>query len=140
MEAAAIDMFEYGSDTKLLMGAPHVMASINLLAHGKIRIVPETQSFGLRLKEYETASGTWVLVPHPLFRKRTLWTKRVYSIDMAEYGYRYLTGDLTGDTMVWTNVQANGVAGRIDEYRTYFGLRRGHEEPQGVLDGIIPIA
>ena len=94
------------------------------------------QSFGLAITRYVSPHGVINIVVNDLFSEFDYMKERAYLVDLSQYRYVYMVGELANDTTIWTNIQANDLAARKDEYRTYFGLWRGHEKPSSRLVGV----
>jgi hypothetical protein len=73
-----------------------------------------------------------LIVKQPLF-EGAVYGGYAAAIDMANVGYRYLNGR---DTSLKTNIQANDVDGRRDEYLTEAGLEVKLPKTHGLLTGV----
>tara|TARA_Y100000593_G_scaffold24295_1_gene48417 strand:+ start:828 stop:2258 length:1431 start_codon:yes stop_codon:yes gene_type:complete len=78
--------------------------------------------FGHKVMQVDTVFGGFTLVQEPLFRGP--YADMMMLIDMDHVKYRPLVGNgISRDTFIETNVQNNGVDGRIDQIITEAGLQ-----------------
>ncbi len=108
--------FQYGTKTKLLLGAPRVGSVINQFAAGRIQTVSGQKSYGIKLKEYQSFHGTLYIA-----------TSRTFE---GDYGSMGLLLDLENikfknqrNTTLKTNIQENDRDGWKDEYLTHWGMQ-----------------
>lgn len=128
--------FRYGEKSKLFVCSREVLSDINLLAMNKLDVTRSEDTFGLNIKNYESPHGKISIVPHDLFSDADTYKERGYLLDLSQLGYRWMKGRIADDTHIVTNIQNNDVAGRTDEYRTYFGVFRGQEKTCSRLIGV----
>ena len=100
--------------------------------------VNRTESvMGLSVMKYQTYDGKIVpIVPCPELFKEDL-AGECYSLDMSDIKYKYLKGF---DTRLELDLQENEVKQKIDEFRTYFGMKVGNEARHARMDGVTSIA
>jgi hypothetical protein len=126
-------VFANGSDKKVLLAAPRVISTIDSWGAGKLQLVPEAKAtYGLHVTRYISSHGELLIVKQPLF-EGAVYGGYAAAIDMANVGYRYLNGR---DTSLKTNIQANDVDGRRDEYLTEAGLEVKLPKTHGLLTGV----
>ena len=88
--------------------------------------------FGFNLTRVNTVFGDLNFVAHPLLRGQ--WEDYVIVIDLPNLAYRPLQGNgISRDTFYQTNIQDNGVDGRIDQMITEAGLQILLPETHAVL-------
>lgn len=89
-------------------------------------------SFGFIMTKVTNVWGEMYFVYNPLLRGP--YEDYACAIDMAHVKYRYLNGNgKSRDTMYKTNVQDNGVDGRVDEILTEAGLEISMPELHAVV-------
>jgi hypothetical protein len=126
-------VFANGSDKKVLLAAPRVISVIDSWGAGKLQLVPEAKAtYGLHVTRYISSHGELLIVKQPLF-EGAVYGGYAAAIDMANVGYRYLNGR---DTALKTNIQANDVDGRRDEYLSEAGLEVKLPKTHGLLTGV----
>jgi hypothetical protein len=123
-------MFRYGSDEKLALMGGISLNILNALTKNKatINVVPLDQTFGYRLYEYGTPSGTLYIYRHPLMCMDPAFMSYGVVIDLPRIRYRYIT-----QTTLEQNVQQTGLDARQDQFITECGLEVHHEYAHAVL-------
>jgi len=88
--------------------------------------------FGFNLTRINTVFGELNFVAHPLLRGQ--WEDYVIVLDLPNIAYRPLVGNgISRDTFYQTNVQDNGVDGRVDQIITEAGIQITLPETHAVL-------
>lgn len=105
---------------KLLLCGGQVVEAIDAWAMGRLVINDELSAvLGMKVPTYMTSFGTVDIVYHPLLvNSFEGWAFGLdpEQIKIKTYG---------GDTVLETAIQANDAMERLDEYRTWFGLKLG---------------
>jgi hypothetical protein len=129
-DAALEQMFRYGSDEKLCLMGGIALNVLNGMTKNKatINVVPLDQTFGYRLYEYGTPSGTLYLYRHPLMSMDPAFMAYGVVIDLPRIRYRFIT-----QTTLEQNVQQPGLDARQDQFITECGLELHHEYSHAVL-------
>jgi hypothetical protein len=123
----------YGDQRKLHFCSREQRSAIDLLASGKVEMTSEEKTFGIQVDQIRGGGGMVGLVTVNLFSDADTYKENGYTLDMSQLTYQFLTAS---DTMLITNVQANNVDGRQDEYLSEVGLMRGHERTMSRLSGV----
>ncbi len=123
--------FTYGDDTKVLMAGGVVIQAINEIARGQIQVKPLASSYGIKISEYITAFGKINIIYNPLLVEE--YSGYAFLLDLSCFKYRYMNNR---DTKLYTNVQANGIDGEIDQYMTEAGLQRVEPSKCALLKGV----
>jgi hypothetical protein len=121
-------LFQYGSDNKLLICSRRVGSNINKFARDNIRTVSGDDTYGLRLKQFESFHGDLYIVPTQTFENS--YQGLAIGVDMDNVSYRPLR---TRDTTLRTNIQDDEVDGWKDEYLTEVGIEVRQEKVHAVL-------
>lgn len=119
-------IFRFGSDEKLALAGGVALNVLNQLAKNKntLNAVPGDETYGYKLKRYETPFGDLLLYKHPLLSQTgSPWQSHLIVIDMTRVKYRYVT-----ETTLQENVQNPGDDQRIDQFLTECGLELHHEQ------------
>lgn len=129
--------FRYGGTGKLLFASRPIMSYINQIAVAKIQALVGDKSFPLVLSEYLSPHGKLYLIEHRQL-EGTGANNQAYQgwaalVDMDSVWYRYLQNR---DTKVRTNIQANDVDGRQDEYISECGLMTIQTQHHSVLNNV----
>lgn len=125
-------LFKYGSNEKLMLCSARVLSVINGWAMGKLQIDQGEKTFGLSVTKYISPFGTLNLLHEPLF-EGALYGGYAACIDVENVKYRPLKGR---DTSLRTNIQANDVDAREDEYLTEAGLEVRSPKTHALLTGV----
>ena len=126
------DLFENGSDQKILFAGNRLLNVINKAARvwGSIQIMPTSETFGMRILNWITPYGELAIRQHPLFSNNPTFNDWGFGVDMTSIVYRYLRGR---DTQYLENRQSPGTDGQIDEFLTESGLEVQFEETHGIV-------
>jgi hypothetical protein len=124
--------FKYGSAEKLMLASARVLSVINTWALGKLQIEQGEKTFGLSVTKYVSPFGILNIVHEPLF-EGTTYGGYAAIIDVENIKYRPLKGR---DTKLETNIQANDVDGRTDQYITEAGLEVRSPKTHALLTGV----
>lgn len=131
-------LFRVGSDEKLALCGGVALNVLNQLAKNKntLNAVPGDETYGYKLKRYETPFGDLLLYKHPLFSQTgSQWLSHIVVIDMTRVKYRYVT-----ETTLQENVQNPGDDQRIDQFLTECGLEVHHEYAHAWLKNVSQFA
>lgn len=126
------EAFTYGNDTKMLFAGGVVLQAINEIARGQIRIIENTNSYGMKISQWQTAFGTVNIVHNPLFVED--YASYAFLLDMDSFAYRFMNGR---DTQLQTNIQAPDADGVVDQYLTEAGLQRTQAPKHALLKGVL---
>ena len=123
-DAKMEQVFRFGSDEKLALAGGIALNVLNQLAKNKntLNAVPGDETYGYKLKRYETPFGDLLLYKHPLMAVNATLSSQMIVIDMTRIRYRYIT-----ETVLQENVQNPGDDQRIDQFLTECGLEVHHE-------------
>lgn len=126
------DLFEDGSDTKILLCGNRLLNVVNKAARmwGTLQTMPKTETFGTNVMEWLTPYGTVQLKQHPLLSKSPNFNSWGFAVDFDAVRYRYLRGR---DTQYLTNRQAPGDDRETDEFLTEAGLEMQFQEVHGLM-------
>lgn len=124
--------FKYGSKEKLMLASARVLSVINGWALGKLQIEQGEKTFGLAVVKYVSPFGVLNLVHEPLF-EGAVYGGYAAIVDVENVKYRPLKGR---DTKLETNIQANDIDGRTDQYITEAGLEVRNPETHALLTGV----
>ncbi len=114
------DVFEDGSDEKLLLAGNLLMESLEAMfdAHSvHLRDVPETDTFGMTMKSWRGAGGTLYIVEEKLLTKSATFNDWGFVVDPDRIQYNYVD-----DTEWLPNRQAPGDDRNIGEYLGEIGF------------------
>jgi hypothetical protein len=125
-------VFLKGSKEKLALCSARVLSVINGWAESKLQTKQGDDTFGLAVTEYISPFGKLNLVHEPLFEGAVYGGYAAF-IDVENVKYRPLKGR---DTTLETNVQANDVDGRTDQYLTEAGLEVRLPATHALLTGV----
>lgn len=123
--------FTYGNNTKMLFAGGVVIQAIEEFALGKLVTKQDDTTFGIKINKYTCASGDINIVKCPLFVED--YAGYAFLLDLESFRYRYLKDS---DTILNTNIQANGTDGQVDEYLTECGLERKQAPRHALLKGV----
>ena len=124
--------FKYGSKEKLMLASGRVLSVINGWALGKLQVMQGEKTFGLAVVKYVSPFGTLNIVYEPLF-EGAVYGGYAAILDPENVKYRPLKGR---DTKLRTNIQANDIDGRSDEYLTEAGLEVRSAKTHALLTGV----
>lgn len=125
-------IFKYGSKEKLMLSSARVLSVINGWAMGKLQIDQGEKTFGLAVTKYISPFGVLNLVHEPLF-EGAIYGGYAAVVDVENVKYRPLKGR---DTKLETNIQANDIDGRTDQYLTEAGLEVRSPKTHALLTGV----
>lgn len=124
-------MFRYGAKEKWGLASALVVDVLNTFPRGKLEFRQSDKTFGLRIVQYVSPHGTLNIVTHWLLEGATLGGQ-LWVLDTDVVKYRYLQNKRgSRDSAVYTNIQANDVDGRKDEWKSECGLQFGLEKRHG---------
>ena len=132
------NVFEDGSNTKLLLAGNTALTNINKVAriHGEIQMTPETDSYGLMLSKYRTPYGYLQIMQHPLLSKNATFNSWGIVIDTNYLVDRILNGNgMNRDTNYYENRQSPGDDATKDEWLSEKGLELQFETTNGLFKG-----
>jgi hypothetical protein len=124
--------FKYGSKEKLMLASARVLSVINGWALGKLQVEMGENTFGLSVVKYVSPFGILNIVHEPLF-EGAVYGGYAAIVDTENIKYRPLKGR---DTKLETNIQANDVDGRTDQYITEAGLEVRLPKTHALLTGV----
>lgn len=132
------DVFEDGSNEKLLLAGNTALTTINKVAriHGEIQMTPTTETYGLMMDRYRTPYGYLVLRQHPLFSKNPTFRSWGVVIDTQYLVDRPLNGNGENrDTQYLENRHNPGDDAQKDEWLTESGVEIQFEGVNGLFKG-----
>lgn len=125
------------SDTKILLANDRLLGVINRFQKVRQQTNPGEKDYGVSLMNYVTPFGTVKLVHHRLLDSAYSNTGYGLLYDPANVRLRYFSGNgIDGHTKLHTNIQANDVTSRKDEYRTTVGLEVKFATTHGEISGV----
>jgi len=127
--------FQHGSTNKYLFCSGTVLQAINGFASGSLQITPKDKTYGVQISTYLSSWGAVNLVYNPLFVDDYDGMAVLLDFDTLEYNYLSANGK-NRDTKLYTNRQAPGVDGEINEYITECGLARHNFQKNALLKGV----
>jgi len=132
------DVFEDGSNEKLLLGGNTMLTTINKVAriHGEIQMTPTSETYGLMMDRYRTPYGYLMIRQHPLFSKNPTFRSWGIVIDTQYLVDRPLNGNGENrDTQYLENRHNPGDDAQKDEWLTESGLELQFEGVNGLVKG-----
>lgn len=135
-EAHLEDVFEDGSNEKLLLAGNRLITVINKVGriHGEVQMTPKSDSYGMSLMTYITPYGTLQIRQHPMLSKNTVFQDWGIVVDTQYVVDRPLVGNgVNRDTQYLENRQNAGDDATKDEWLTESGLELEHESVHSVM-------
>lgn len=138
LEDWAEDIFqETGtSNTRLLLASPLVCSVLNQMAAGRLQTVPSDKTFGIAIKEWQTAHGTFLIAKHRLLINGAGgagYGGYAFALDPSKIKYVNLR---ERDTKLLKDRQAPGDDKYVDEYLTECSIQIENPSAHGVLTGV----
>lgn len=125
-----------GSATKLALASATGISALNKFPASKQMTQNNEKTYGMDVSTYTSPFGTIKTIFHKLLRGAK-YGGYIAVVDMDNVSYRYLANDqMSRDTKLLTNRQANDQDGRADEFLTEFGGQFKLAETHGALTGI----
>lgn len=121
--------FTYGSQKKLLVASARLLSVINNFGLGKVQLVPEDKSYGLRLHRYISPHGDVILAQSKVLTN--YYSGWGFLLDMDNVSYRALR-----DTSLKRNIQQNDEDAIRDEYFSEVGFQLELEKSHGIIKGV----
>lgn len=137
--------FQYGNDTKLLIASPRVLRAIRNFAANRLVTVPQDESYGLVLREYESLAGRVRLV-YDRELKGDIYGGYAFLVDPDYLVVRYLRAGSGARSSKYQgalyckrveNIQANDADVRKDEIFSELCLQMIHERVHAAMTGVI---
>lgn len=121
-----------GESEKLLVCGNKALTALNAMAqaYGHISLTPTSDTFGLKLMQYETPYGTLQMKGHPLLSQNPGFADWGIVIDPRNLRYRPLKNR---DTKFLKDRGSNGADASTHEFLTEAGLEVRHENTHGIL-------
>jgi hypothetical protein len=120
------------SEERYLFAGSKVLRSINEIARGQLVTKMEDKSYGVSIQQWRSSFGTINIVTNPAVFVGD-FAGYGFLLDMSCFAYRYMN---TRDTHINTNIQPNGLDGRVDEFFTECGLERSMAPKCALLKGV----
>jgi hypothetical protein len=128
--------FNVGSDRKLFLASATVVGALNKFPASKQQTTNNETTYGMNVTSYTSPFGGLSLVYHKGLRG-TKYGGYGILVDMDNVAYRYLANDeMSRDTKVLTNRQANDQDGRKDEMLSEVGFQCKLQSTHAVLTGV----
>jgi hypothetical protein len=126
-------VFRWGKNEKLMLCGSAVTKAITTLGkrNGFLQMLPTSTTYGMKIIEYTTPSGTLYLKTHPLFNQHPVWRQNGLVLDVDNLVSRPID-----DTMFIKNRQQPGEDAAKDEFLTETGLEVHFEKTHAYLQGI----
>ncbi len=127
---------EYAEEPLIFCG-DLVLEALNTWYDDKLQIRRDENTFGMKILEVLTVFGDRVMLsPHRYLLKND-FAGMAFAVDVRDVKYEYLQGL---DTHLVTGIQQPDLNQRIDEYRTWAGLKLRNEKKHGFLYGVTSIS
>lgn len=135
-------VFQYtaSGDSRVLFCAPKVISAFDQMAAERIRLIPSDETYGIAVKQFNTAHGTLNIIKHRLLADGTAGTgygRHAFCVDPKKLKMRTLSG---GSTKLLMDRQSPGADGWVDEYLTEVGLQFANPEVHGQLKRVGVVA
>lgn len=136
------DVFQHtaGGDSRLLLASPSICTILDQIAmvttNVNYNVTPETETFGISVKQWKTSHGTFNVVKHRLFETGPGgdgYGDQALLVDPSLWSYRPLRNR---DTKLRQNVGTPGDDATTDEYLTEMGWQVGLSKTQGILQNV----
>lgn len=122
--------------TRTLFAAGTVVSVIDQLAAGRLNMVPSDQTFGIAVKQFQTAHGVLNIIKHRLLVSGTSGSGYAgYALAVDPKKLRYVPLQ-TRDTTHREDVGTPGDDGWTDEYLTEAGFEWDNEKAHGYLKNV----
>lgn len=128
----------YGSKQgKTLFCSRLVVDVLQGFPRGKLNVLKaDGDTYGLNVRQFESAHGTINVVTHDLFEGAT-YGGYAALIDLKNKKFRYLANDQgSRNTHIRPDIQANDADTKKDELLTEFGLESGQEQADALFTGV----
>lgn len=132
------DVYQHtsGGDSRTLLASPKIISVIDQLAIGNLQLVPSDKTYGIAVRQWLTAHGTFNIVKHRLLDSGL--GGQGYGgygllVEPKQWFYRPLGNR---DTKLRADVHVDGDDAWTDEYLTEVGWQVGLSKSQGVLKGV----
>ncbi len=130
-------IFRYGSAEKLALCGSVALRGINRLAKssGQIQLTPKTASYGLKVVEWVTPTGTLYLKTHPLFSYNATTRNNMLIVEPKFLKERILRDTIFKKSEDTTSTANNSKDSTDEEFLTEAGLEYHHPSSMGYLAG-----
>lgn len=125
-----------GGSSRILLASPKIISVIDQLAVGNLQLVPSDKTYGIAVRQWLTAHGTFNIVKHRLLDNGVGgagYGGYGLLLDPANWNYCTLAGR---DTKLRVDVGVDGDDAWTDEYLTECGWKVTLSKSQGVLKGV----
>lgn len=138
METFCENVFKHtsGSGTRSLMCASGVISVIDMLAVGRLHLVPKDNVYGMTVKQWATSHGDLMIVKHRLLKTGaggSGYGGYALAVEPKALRFRYLRGR---NTKLLIDRQNRGDDKWTDEYFTEAGLEFRNPKLHGVLKSV----
>lgn len=141
IDADLATFYRYGSARKVLFTGRRVSAKISQNAHDRVQVgvtaptgdIDKGSTYGGRVRTYVGDSGEFDIVVDDFFTDNSTYAGYGLHLDMSDTAYRFLAGR---DTKLHTDVELPGQDGKVDLYRTEWGIQRGHASHHGMWTAV----
>jgi hypothetical protein len=124
-------LFTYGSKNKLFMTSPKIYGIINRIAREKIVTTSGEDTYGLRLRTYQSSFGDLKLAYSEIFERE--YAKIGFGIDLENVKMKTYDGNWL---KLRQDIQAKKTHGWMDEYFTQCGLEVRLEKTHAQMTGV----
>lgn len=126
-------VFQYGSEEKILLASARLISVINAWGKGKMEINNLAAKYGIRVFQYVTPFGVFQIMNMSHVLKGATYGGYGLVVDPENVKYAPLKGR---DTKLETNIQANDIDARKDQYITEASIEIRQPDTHGVITGV----
>lgn len=130
-------IFRYGGNDRMAFVGSGTLLEINKLVklYGNYQLTPQTTSYGIKVRTWETPFGSLHMKLHPLFSYETTNRNSMLVFDPSDIRYRYIDDTSFYDDPEKKNTGYTRIDGTKEEYLTECGLEFHHPSKGGWLNG-----
>jgi hypothetical protein len=138
MESFCQDVFQHtgAGNTRLFVASPLLISVFDLIALGRMQLVPSDKVYGMTVKQWVTGHGTLMIVKHRLLEDGpggVGYGGYGLALDMDKFMIRPLANS---NTKLYADIQENDRDGVKDEYLTEAGWQISSPLVHGILSGV----
>lgn len=135
LESWCEQLFRYGSGSKLVLASRRAASQIDMIAAGRLQVVPKEDTYGVTIKRFVSSHGDLLFTISDMLIND--YAGYMIAIDLQYVMKRYLADDEgSRDGRLRTNIQDPSADGWVDEYLSEVGLHVVMESTHGVAKGI----
>ena len=136
LESWAESLFRYGSSTKLVLGSRRFQTQLDMIAAGRLQVVPRADTYGVAMRRFVTGHGELLVSVSDMLERD--YAGYAIAVDLEYVEKRYMNDEegRARDAMLRTNIQDPSADGWVDENLSEVGLHVKLESAHGILKGI----